>query len=226
MKKTILIIASFIAGIIAFEACNNNTENKTTGKDTAQTTIANQNESNNTTTDKMSSDIMAAMNNSMMKMEDLKQTGDFDYDFANMMIAHHEGAIAASQIEVSKGSNAQVKGWAQKIIDAQKNEIAQLQDFVKNYKTPEEKKENVNAHNELHEINEKMQEDMKQMQMTGNMDKDFVTMMIMHHQAAVDMAKDELSHGKNADLKKMAQKIIQDQIKEVNDFQGWLGSHK
>ena len=224
MKKKILIIASFVAVIIAFAACNSNTEKKATDADTSQTKMNDHKEPN--TTDKMSGDMMGAMNGSMMKMEDMKQTGDFDYDFANMMMAHHEGAIAASEVEVAKGTDAQVKGWAQKIIDAQKNEIMQLQDFLKNYKTPEQKTENAKAHSELHETNEKMQEDMKKMQMSGNMDKDFVTMMIMHHQAAVDMAKDELSHGKNADLKKMAQKMIDDQIKEVSDFQGWLDSHK
>lgn len=224
MKQKILITASFIAVIIAFSACNSNTENKTTATDTAQTKMNDHKEPN--TTDKMSGDLMGSMNGSMMKMEDLKQTGDFDYDFANMMIAHHEGAIAASEVEAAKGTDTQVKGWAQKIIGAQKAEITQLQDFLKNYKTPEQKKENTKAHSELHEINEKMQEDMKNMQMTGNMDKDFVSMMIMHHQAVVNMARDELSHGKNADLKKMAQKVIEDQIKEVSDFQGWLDSHK
>ena len=45
-------------------------------------------------------------------------------------------------------------------------------------------------------------------EITGDMDKDFVSMMIMLHQAAVDLAKDELLHEKNFDLKKISSKKI------------------
>jgi uncharacterized protein (DUF305 family) len=51
-------------------------------------------------------------------------------------------------------------------------------------------------------------------------------MMIGHHQSAVSMAKDELSHGKNIQLKQMAQKIIQEQEKEIKEFQSWLDKNK
>lgn len=40
------------------------------------------------------------------------------------------------------------------------------------------------------------------------------------------MAKDEISHGKHSQLKKMAQKIISDQTKEINDFNNWLSGNK
>ncbi len=58
--------------------------------------------------------------------------------------------------------------------------------------------------------------------MTGNADKDFALMMIPHHEAAISMANDLLAHGKNPELKKMAQKIIDDQTKEIEDRKAWL----
>jgi uncharacterized protein (DUF305 family) len=42
-----------------------------------------------------------------------------------------------------------------------------------------------------------MDQGMKSAQPTGNTDKDFVTMMLSHHQGAVDMAKVELQYGKD-----------------------------
>ena len=47
-------------------------------------------------------------------------------------------------------------------------------------------------------------------------------MMIPHHQSAVDMAENEISHGKNYDLKKLSQKIVADQNNEIKEFQDWL----
>jgi uncharacterized protein (DUF305 family) len=57
---------------------------------------------------------------------------------------------------------------------------------------------------------------------SGNPDVDFRVHMIPHHQGAVDMAKVALKHAKDPDTKKMAQKIIDDQEKEIAEMQAWL----
>ena len=67
---------------------------------------------------------------------------------------------------------------------------------------------------------------MQKMQMTGDTDKDFAVMMKMHHQQALDMAEMELAHGKSAELKAMAAKIISGQKKEIAQFDRWLAKQK
>jgi len=57
---------------------------------------------------------------------------------------------------------------------------------------------------------------------TGNADVDFRTHMIPHHQGAVEMAKIALKHAKDPETKRMAQKIIDDQEKEITEMQDWL----
>jgi len=49
----------------------------------------------------------------------------------------------------------------------------------------------------------------------GDIDRDFVAMMIPHHQGAVDMAVIELRYGKNEQLRRIAQEIIVDQMQEI-----------
>ncbi|MCW7541442.1 DUF305 domain-containing protein [Aquabacterium sp. A7-Y] len=67
---------------------------------------------------------------------------------------------------------------------------------------------------------------MQDMKPTGDTDKDFATMMKMHHQQALDMAKAELEHGKSPEMKAMAQKIIKDQTKEIQKLDSWLEKQK
>ena len=43
---------------------------------------------------------------------------------------------------------------------------------------------------------------------TGDVDHDFVAMMVPHHQGAVDMAKAELKYGRNVQLRRLAQEIV------------------
>src|SRR5947207_14781712 len=50
---------------------------------------------------------------------------------------------------------------------------------------------------------------------TGDVDRDFVAMMVPHHQGAVDMAKAELKYGRNEQLRRLAQRIIVTQQQEI-----------
>ena len=60
---------------------------------------------------------------------------------------------------------------------------------------------------------------------TGDTDRDFVVMMLPHHQAAVDMAKAELQYGKDPELKTLAQSIVTDQEREIALMKAWEDKH-
>ena len=57
---------------------------------------------------------------------------------------------------------------------------------------------------------------------TGNADVDFRLKMIPHHQGAIDMAKVVLAHGKDPELRKLANAIITEQEKEIAFMRDWL----
>ncbi|WP_446720468.1 DUF305 domain-containing protein [Mesorhizobium sp. 131-2-5] len=57
--------------------------------------------------------------------------------------------------------------------------------------------------------------DAMQARATGDVDRDFATMMIPHHQGAIDMAVAELRYGTNPQLRRIAQEIIVDQQQEI-----------
>ena len=50
---------------------------------------------------------------------------------------------------------------------------------------------------------------------TGDVDRDFVQMMVPHHQGAIDMARAELKYGRNEQLRRMSQEIIVTQQQEI-----------
>ncbi|WP_395444734.1 DUF305 domain-containing protein [Caulobacter sp. UC70_42] len=58
---------------------------------------------------------------------------------------------------------------------------------------------------------------------TGDVDRDFVEMMIPHHQGGIDMAVAELRYGKNEQLRRVAQEIIVEQQQEIAAMRLALG---
>ncbi len=50
---------------------------------------------------------------------------------------------------------------------------------------------------------------------SGNVDVDFVAMMVPHHQGAIDMAELELRYGRNRRLERIAQEIVVTQREEI-----------
>ena len=71
---------------------------------------------------------------------------------------------------------------------------------------------------------DKMMHDMMK-PMSGDADKDFVMMMIPHHQGAIEMAKIQLKFGKDPMLRAMAEEIVKAQEKEIAEMKKWQASH-
>ncbi len=60
---------------------------------------------------------------------------------------------------------------------------------------------------------------------SGDADRDFVAMMLPHHQGAVDMARVEVRYGKDPELRKLAADIIRAQAIEIAEMQAWQKKH-
>lgn len=64
-------------------------------------------------------------------------SGNVDRDFANMMIAHHQGAIDMAKAYLRSGKNAALLRMSQEIIITQQQEIAVMQRAMKAEHSPE-----------------------------------------------------------------------------------------
>jgi len=231
MKKSAFFLAALCSCSLLVASCNSDKTADTTATTTETTTpdasasgdMAGMDQSK--MADGMAGDspLMASMNDMMAKMNAMKMKGNTDHDFAHMMMEHHKGAIAMSDIELRDGKDATMKQMAEKIKTDQQKEIGELEPIAErldaaptNYK-PQDANDPFTA-----QMKTSMDNMMKNMPpMAANPDMNFNMMMTVHHQSAMDMAKAELTHGKDTKLKEMAQKMVDTQQKEISAFKTW-----
>lgn len=207
----------FIFLAVASTACNSGSEHSENKTDsfahsthtTSDTSAGGQNHMK---------DMHDAMSGSMEQMKSMTLSGDPDYDFAMMMKHHHQGAIDMARSEIAGGTDAQLKQMAQKLIDEQQKEIAEFDTFMQG-KQP-------TGNSDYGQKSMGMMTPMSTIKMeSGSLDAMFASMMIPHHQDAVKMAEEYLKVGKSAEMKTIAQRIIETQPKEIRELQNWLSNH-
>jgi uncharacterized protein (DUF305 family) len=67
---------------------------------------------------------------------------------------------------------------------------------------------------------ERMHAEMQKVHYSGNADADFASLMVPHHQGAVQMAEVELQFGSDPRLRRLAQEIILTQQSEIDVMRG------
>lgn len=182
----------------------------------------------------MSGDAMTGMhreyNDSMTKMHDEMMAGmaynDPDAAFAQGMLSHHMGAVDMAEIQLKYGKDAEMRQLAQEIIDAQKAEIEQMQNWLANHPDAAEPTSDTEA---MQTAYAKGMDTMHSEMMAGiadpNPDMAFARGMLPHHIGAVDMAKIQLKYGKNEEMRQLAQQVINAQQAEIEQMQNWIAKH-
>lgn len=67
---------------------------------------------------------------------------------------------------------------------------------------------------------------MNQLEMSGTFDLDFANMMVLHHQAAIDMSKIEIAQGRDEQIIEMAQSIESIQTAQIGLMEQFVANYK
>ena len=74
--------------------------------------------------------MMAGMDKMQAEMDEGMKAADIDVAFICGMLPHHQGAIDMAKAELQYGDDPWARELAQKVIDAQEGEIAQMKEWL------------------------------------------------------------------------------------------------
>lgn len=161
--------------------------------------------------------------------DDSKSSGDVrangtDAAFVEAMIPHHEQAVDAADLALSRGKHRQLEGLAQEIIQTQSVELATL-------RTVRDVLEGAGVEPDdlgLSEEEMGMGHDPAELRDAQDFDCAFLEMMIPHHEGAIRVARMELRSGIHAELRQMSVNIVDTQgyeIRQMRRYQRrWCGA--
>ena len=157
-----------------------------------------------------------------------EQFNDADVTFAQGMIPHHQQAVEMAQLAADRAQSQEVKDLAADIEAAQAPEIEQLTTWLEAWgeDVPDE---GGMDHGDMSsdDMGGMMTEDeMADLEAASGAEFDqmFLTMMIEHHEGAIEMAKTEQSEGQFPEAVDMAKEIETTQAEEVRTMQDLLKS--
>ncbi|WP_033283241.1 DUF305 domain-containing protein [Streptomyces sp. NRRL F-525] len=153
-----------------------------------------------------------------------------DVSFSKDMIQHHRQAVEMAGLAAGHASSAQVKSLATKIEGAQAPEIKTMSGWLTSWgeQVPEDMSgmDSGMGHDMSSSTPGMMSDaDMGKLEKASGADFDtmFLTMMVEHHEGAVDMAKTEKADGSYAPATALAAGVITAQSAEIKQMNKMLG---
>lgn len=149
---------------------------------------------------------------------------DADVTFAQQMIPHHQQAVVMAALADTRAADPRVKTLAAQIKAAQDPEIATMTGWLHAWgKAAPSASPAATEMGGMDMGGGSMPGMMSDADMTklsaasgASFDKQFLLMMIQHHQGAISMAEDEVAGGKNPDAIALAKRIITAQQAEID----------
>lgn len=147
-----------------------------------------------------------------------------DVSFAQSMIPHHQQALEMAGLAVDRASSAQVRDLAARIEKAQDPEIRTMTGWLKAWgeDVPMAGMDHSGHAGMTGMMSDKDMTMLKQAKGT-DFDTMFLTMMVQHHQGAVEMAGTEKAKGDYGPATTMADSIVTAQNAEIKEMNKLLG---
>jgi uncharacterized protein (DUF305 family) len=165
-----------------------------------------------------------------MIAEDAMAEAEFDQMFIDMMVPHHQGAVEMAQIALERAEHPEIQQLAEAVIKAQEAEIEQMrqwrQEWYGSSQTPSmSEMPALHAMPEMGEAGHAMDmaDEVERLRNAPEpFDQAFIEAMIPHHQSAIDAGRLAEQQATRPEIKELAQAIIEDQQREIDQMNQWL----
>ena len=158
----------------------------------------------------------------------------FDQEFIDMMVPHHESAIAMAEIAQERAEHPDLRTLADEVVSTQSAEIEQLTDWRAEWfgsadtpgmdEMPMLPGMSMPAGHSMDGGTMDMTGDVEALRDAEPFDREFIDSMIRHHEQAVEAAEIALAESERDEIRALAEEIIAAQTSEIEQLREWRES--
>lgn len=154
-----------------------------------------------------------------------------DQAFIDMMVPHHESAIAMAEVAQERAEKDELRALADDIVAAQSEEIAQMQAWREEWfgsadtpsmdEMPMLPGMSMPAGHSMSGGTMDMAAEVDDLRTAEPFDRSFIDAMIRHHEQAVEAAEIVLAETERDEIRELATAIIEAQTQEIEQLRDW-----
>lgn len=157
------------------------------------------------------------------KMKEVEPSSSISATFIQQMIPHHEAAIKMSENILQYTTDTAIENLAKNIIADQTKDIEKMKNMLDECSACDNSDVDVNLYmREFSAIFDTMIRKMNAAPTTNNLNVDFLSEMIPHHEGAINMSKNVLKFEICDQLKSLAESIVLNQTAQLQLMQNLL----
>jgi uncharacterized protein (DUF305 family) len=148
-----------------------------------------------------------------------------DVDYAVDMSMHHSQGVTMADLAATQARSPQVKALAERIRQAQATEVDRIAEWLNDWQSKGATMPPHGHSDEAPDVPGMMSlEEMARLERASGREFDrlFLSMMIRHHQGAIQLAQQETTRGASAEAKRAAQNVSTTQSGEVREMKQLL----
>ena len=147
--------------------------------------------------------------------------GGMDAMFIQQMIPHHDGAIAMSELALTRAEHPELKRLARSIKRTQTAENAQMRRWYLDWYGSEVSSGSAADFGMMGGMMGSRMTDLEALKRSDSFDKAFLEQMIPHHQMAIMMSRMAGGATQRPEMRDFTQSIIDTQAREIAQMQTW-----
>jgi uncharacterized protein (DUF305 family) len=158
--------------------------------------------------------------------DESREAKEAEQAFLAAMAPHHESAIAMAVVASKRARHAELRELTGAIVSTQEAEIGRMA-RIHRHLTGETLRPNMDAHQQLGLSAEQAgmmhdgREAVAELNGAKPFDRAFIDAMVPHHQGAIRMARAVLAVTEDAELRRLAERIVANQSREIAQMNRW-----
>ncbi|WP_030528808.1 DUF305 domain-containing protein [Phycicoccus jejuensis] len=146
-----------------------------------------------------------------------------DVMFSMMMVPHHEQALEMAELVPSRSDDPALRDLAQRIEQEQQPEIDRMRGWLYSWGAGSASGMGSMGHSMTGMMSESDMAELASLKGAA-FDRRWLTMMVEHHEGAIEMAQDVLRSGRHTGTRDLAGAVIETQQREIDEMTAMLAS--